>query len=151
MAARRARAAADLAHYLRQRPVIGPAIHARVGSVRSYAADGEDDKGSRADNNHLSELGASWSARKHQCRFAENDILVMHPDTNRGIEVLLNPIYNKGTGFSSGEKERLGIRGLVPPRSFSIEDQKTKIWETLNHTGKTNMHKWRGFYRPVPI
>jgi hypothetical protein len=39
--------------------------------------------------------GSGWSARKHKCRFAENDIMVMHPDTNRGIEVLLNPIYNK--------------------------------------------------------
>ena len=52
------------------------------------------------------------------------------PDTNRGIEVLLNPIYNKGTGFSIAEKEHLGGRSLTPPRYFNIEEQCAKIWRT---------------------
>ena len=74
-----------------------------------------------------SSTGSVWN-RQHKCRFAEHDVQVMHSDTNRGIEVLLNPIYNKGTGFSIAEKERLGIRGLTPPRYFSIEEQCAKIW-----------------------
>ena len=65
-----------------------------------------------------SSTGSAWT-RKHKCRFAEHDVQVMHSDTNRGIEVLLNPIYNKGTGFSIAEKERLGVRGLTPPRYLS--------------------------------
>lgn len=87
-------------------------------------------------------LSTGWN-RKHSCRFAEHDVQVMHSDTNRGIEVLLNPIYNKGTGFSIAEKERLGIRGLTPPRYFSIEQQCDKIWESMNEPGKTAMFKWR--------
>ena len=42
--------------------------------------------------------------------------------------MLHNPIYNKGTGFSASERERLGIRGLVPPRFFTIGQQAVKIW-----------------------
>ena len=38
-------------------------------------------------------------------------------------------MYNKGTGFTASERERLGVRGLVPPRYFSIEQQAEKIWE----------------------
>jgi malic enzyme len=38
-------------------------------------------------------------------------------------------VYNKGTGFTASERERLGVRGLVPPRYFSIEQQAEKIWE----------------------
>ena len=69
--------------------------------------------------------------------------MIMHADTNRGIEVLLNPIYNKGTGFSLAEKERLGIRGLTPPRYFTIEQQCEKIWANLTEKGKTGMFRWR--------
>jgi malic enzyme len=36
--------------------------------------------------------------------------------TKYGVEVLLDPLLNKGTGFPEEERERLGIRGLVPPR-----------------------------------
>lgn len=118
--------------------VRGPLFGAAAG-VRSFATGDDDSKKEGGDKT----LGSGWSARKHKCRFAENDMMVMHPDTNRGIEVLLNPIYNKGTGFSTGERERLGIRGLVPPRHFSIEQQCDKIWESINNTKSTNMHKWR--------
>jgi hypothetical protein len=36
--------------------------------------------------------------------------------TKSGEHVLLDPLLNKGTGFLMEERERLGIRGLVPPR-----------------------------------
>ena len=88
-------------------------------------------------------LAYGWSSRVHTCRFAEHDMMIMHPDTARGIEVLLNPIYNKGTGYSIAEKERLGIRGLTPPRQFTIDEQCAKIWNTMTTTGKTPMHMWR--------
>lgn len=42
--------------------------------------------------------------------------------TKHGDAVLLDPLLNKGTGFLQEERERLGIRGLVPPRHpFSHE------------------------------
>jgi len=36
--------------------------------------------------------------------------------TKHGEGILLDPLLNKGTGFLMEERERLGIRGLVPPR-----------------------------------
>jgi len=36
--------------------------------------------------------------------------------TKHGESVLLDPLLNKGTGFLLEERERLGIRGMVPPR-----------------------------------
>ena len=109
------------------------------GARRWFASSSDDNKGSTKDKGKLS----GWSGRRHKCRFAEADMMVMHPDTNRGIEVLLNPIYNKGTSFSTDERERLGIRGLVPPRYFSIEEQCEKVWASINNTKSSNMHKWR--------
>ena len=32
----------------------------------------------------------------------------------KGIDVLHDPLWNKGAGFSKEERERLGIRGLLP-------------------------------------
>ena len=95
-------------------PLAAPAAGVRLASDDARRSSG-------------SSTGSAWT-RKHKCRFAEHDVQVMHSYTNRGIEVLLNPIYNKGTGFSIAEKERLGVRGLTPPRYFSIEEQCAKIW-----------------------
>ena len=41
----------------------------------------------------------------------------------RGLNVLHDPVYNKGTGHSLVERERLGLRGLLPPRVLSMEEQ----------------------------
>ena len=38
-----------------------------------------------------------------------------------GIEILNDARINKGTAFSERERDRLGIRGLLPPVVFSIE------------------------------
>ena len=41
----------------------------------------------------------------------------------RGTALLANPILNKGTAFTERERDALGLRGLLPPRVFPIEDQ----------------------------
>lgn len=41
----------------------------------------------------------------------------------RGSDILTNPLYNKGTAFKSGERDRLRIRGLLPPRIQNAERQ----------------------------
>jgi malate dehydrogenase (oxaloacetate-decarboxylating)(NADP+) len=41
----------------------------------------------------------------------------------RGSALLGNPILNKGTGFTERERDALGLRGLLPPRIFPIEQQ----------------------------
>lgn len=47
--------------------------------------------------------------------------------TKRGMDVLHNPWLNKGTAFSAAERERLGLRGLLPTRQISFELQKERI------------------------
>jgi malate dehydrogenase (oxaloacetate-decarboxylating) len=54
--------------------------------------------------------------------FAEN------PDgsyvtTARGLEVLANPLLNKGTAFSREERVELGLEGLIPPATETLDKQ----------------------------
>merc|ERR1719281_2375304 len=42
---------------------------------------------------------------------------------NKGLSLLNDAMFNKGTAFSDSERERLGLRGLLPPRVQSVEDQ----------------------------
>ncbi|MFW6170065.1 MAG: NAD-dependent malic enzyme [Planctomycetota bacterium] len=41
----------------------------------------------------------------------------------RGASLIQNPVYNKDAAFSHEERERLGLRGLLPPREVTIEEQ----------------------------
>ena len=41
----------------------------------------------------------------------------------RGAAVLADPLFNKGTAFTERERDALGLRGLLPPRVFTIEEQ----------------------------
>ncbi|MGD0121243.1 MAG: NAD-dependent malic enzyme [Candidatus Limnocylindrales bacterium] len=41
----------------------------------------------------------------------------------RGAELLERPLLNKDTGFDDRERDVFGLRGLLPPRSSSIEEQ----------------------------
>lgn len=43
-----------------------------------------------------------------------------------------DPLTNKGTGFTAAERDRLRIRGLVPPRCLSLPVQAQKILHALN-------------------
>jgi hypothetical protein len=49
----------------------------------------------------------------------------------RGGETLNNPLYNKGTAFKSGERDRLRLRGLLPHRIMNIYKQKERFLRTL--------------------
>jgi malate dehydrogenase (oxaloacetate-decarboxylating)(NADP+) len=52
-------------------------------------------------------------------------------DMPRGMELLHDPAYNKGTAFSERERDALGLRGLLPPRIFSQEEQVSRVLENL--------------------
>jgi malate dehydrogenase (oxaloacetate-decarboxylating)(NADP+) len=41
----------------------------------------------------------------------------------RGSALLANPLLNKGTAFTERERDVLGLRGLLPPRVFTLEEQ----------------------------
>lgn len=57
---------------------------------------------------------------------------VIEPETAvRGIAVLHDPALNKGTAFTDEERDRLHLRGLLPPRVLSIDQQLQKIGESF--------------------
>lgn len=60
-----------------------------------------------------------------------------YPVHNTGLDLIHDPLVNKGTGFNDSERERLGIRGLVPPRMLDMATQETRIMRRYNalHSG----------------
>ncbi len=49
----------------------------------------------------------------------------------RPVDYLHDPRLNKGTAFTAEEREALGLRGLLPPRLVTAEDQEVRILENL--------------------
>jgi len=45
------------------------------------------------------------------------------PQDARGTNLLHDPLWNKGTAHSVSERERLGLRGLLPPREMTMQQQ----------------------------
>lgn len=45
----------------------------------------------------------------------------------RGAALLANPLLNKGTAFTENERDALGLRGLLPPRVFTLEQQVQRV------------------------
>ena len=53
-----------------------------------------------------------------------------------GIALMQDPALNKGTAFGEAERDALGLRGLLPPRVLSIEQQAARVLE--NYRRKPN-------------
>ncbi len=49
-----------------------------------------------------------------------------------GIYLLHDPLLNQGTAFSEEERDRLGLRGLLPPRVISQDTQAARVMENFN-------------------
>lgn len=45
----------------------------------------------------------------------------------RGVKILHDPVRNKGTAFTDVERDFLGLRGLLPPRVHSPEEQERRV------------------------
>ncbi|CAL5397885.1 unnamed protein product [Camellia sinensis] len=51
----------------------------------------------------------------------------------RGTDILHDPWFNKDTGFPLTERDRLGLRGLLPPRVISFEQQYDRFSKFNTH------------------
>src|ERR1700758_5518991 len=60
-------------------------------------------------------------------------VINMTSIAKHGIEVLQDPSLNKTTGFTEAEKQSLGIVGLVPDVTESIETQLSRVLLQLKH------------------
>jgi len=49
----------------------------------------------------------------------------------RGPDILFNPLFNKGTAFKTGERDRHRFRGLLPHRIMNIGIQKERILRAI--------------------
>ncbi len=52
-----------------------------------------------------------------------------HGDIPTGVALLHDPLLNKGTAFSEEEREKLGLKGLLPPNVFTIDQQVVRVLE----------------------
>src|SRR5260221_591341 len=61
-----------------------------------------------------------------------------HPTSNapRGLALLNDPVLNKGTAFAPDERKRLGLEGLLPPSTDSLDRQVERVLGHLD--GKPN-------------
>jgi malate dehydrogenase (oxaloacetate-decarboxylating)(NADP+) len=55
------------------------------------------------------------------------------PSNKRGIDLLQDPSLNKSTAFSEAEKQALGIVGLVPEITESMDVQLSRVMMQLGH------------------
>ncbi|MFC1535678.1 NAD-dependent malic enzyme [Candidatus Neomarinimicrobiota bacterium] len=53
--------------------------------------------------------------------------------TMRGVQILNDPRLNKGTAFTPEERDKLGLRGLLPPQFIPIEEQLERVHENYGH------------------
>ena len=67
---------------------------------------------------------------------AAKEKTLFNPSTGngkRGIDVLRDPSINKSTGFTEAERQALGLVGLVPEVTESLEAQLSRVLLQLKH------------------
>jgi len=59
----------------------------------------------------------------------------VHPHLHgkRGVDLLHEPLLNKGTAFTERERDALGLRGLLPPRITTQQEQLARVLETVRN------------------
>jgi malate dehydrogenase (oxaloacetate-decarboxylating)(NADP+) len=58
-----------------------------------------------------------------------------------GIDLLHDPVLNKGTAFSAAERDALGLRGLLPPHVHTPEEQVMRVLENF-YREPTDLEKY---------
>ncbi|KAF9602598.1 hypothetical protein IFM89_030204 [Coptis chinensis] len=70
----------------------------------------------------------------------------------RGIDIIHDPWFNKDTAFPPTERDRLGLRGLLPPRILTFEQQYDRFMDAYRSLEKNtsndservvSLAKWR--------
>ena len=51
--------------------------------------------------------------------------------STKGVALLQDPTRNKGTAFTELERDALGLRGLLPARIFTQEEQLARVLENF--------------------
>jgi malate dehydrogenase (oxaloacetate-decarboxylating)(NADP+) len=59
----------------------------------------------------------------------------MPTPSDTDCKLLRNPRVNRGSAFSSTERRELGIQGLLPPASLSLELQFARLHQELDEVG----------------
>ncbi len=55
----------------------------------------------------------------------------LHLQGKRGVEILHDPLINKGTAFTRAERDALGLHGLLPPAIITQEQQLARVLENF--------------------
>jgi malate dehydrogenase (oxaloacetate-decarboxylating) len=58
-----------------------------------------------------------------------------HTPTVLGSALLRDPLRNRGTAFTTAEREQLGIAGLLPPAVLTLDQQAKRAYEQLHRAG----------------
>ena len=61
----------------------------------------------------------------------KNGEYVYEIDTD-GVELLHNPILNKGSAFTIEERKLFKLEGLLPPAVSTLDTQVARRWESFN-------------------
>ena len=78
---------------------------------------------------HAPEPEVIMTASQRQKKLHDDVYAIGYPT---GVKLLNSPNLNKGTAFTEEEREKLGLRGLLPPRIFSQEDQVARVLENFD-------------------
>lgn len=74
---------------------------------------------------------------------SETSCRQQNPDkqTVTGAALLHDPLLNKGTAFTEEERTALGLKGLLPPKVFTMEEQVARVVENYRQK-KTDLERY---------
>lgn len=78
--------------------------------------------------------------------YEQSDVSTIRIVRKRGSDVIKDPLFNKGTAFPAAERERLGLRGLLPPRCLTIQEQESRVltdyYDGLDYVPPEEVENW---------
>ena len=54
--------------------------------------------------------------------------------SSKGRDILNDPVFNKGLAFPRTERDRMGLRGLLPPVIRTMNEQERIVMDELSHS-----------------